>query len=85
MTYRGTVANGVVVLDRPIELPDGTEVEVRPLAAPKACGEAEGHVPTLAERLAPFIGCLDGLPSDLAENHDHYLYGLPKKSHPSEP
>ena len=85
MTYRGTVCNGVVRLDTPTELPDGTEVEVTPVAAPKPSGEAEEHVPTLAERLAPFIGCLDGLPSDLAENHDHYLYGVPKKSHPSKP
>ena len=35
--------------------------------------------PTLAERLAPFIGCLDGLPPDASTNHDYYIrYGLPR-------
>ena len=35
--------------------------------------------PTLAERLAGVIGKAKGLPSDASLNHDHYLYGLPKK------
>jgi hypothetical protein len=26
-----------------------------------------------------FAGKAEGLPPDLAENHDHYLYGTPKK------
>jgi hypothetical protein len=33
----------------------------------------------LAERLKDFIGILD-LPEDAALNHDHYLYGAPKKT-----
>lgn len=33
----------------------------------------------LAETLARFIGCLDGLPEDASVNVDHYLYGHPKK------
>jgi hypothetical protein len=36
--------------------------------------------PTLYERYKDFIGIADGLPPDMAENHDHYLYGRPKKS-----
>jgi hypothetical protein len=31
MTYRGHVENGVVLLDDPVRLPDGTEVSVRPV------------------------------------------------------
>ena len=31
MTYRGTVKNGVIVLDSGAKLPDGTAVQVRPL------------------------------------------------------
>ena len=34
---------------------------------------------TLAERFAPFVGCLDDLPEDLAAQHDHYLHGTPKR------
>lgn len=35
--------------------------------------------PTLAERLAPFIGAVRSGVGDLADNHDHYLYGTPKQ------
>ena len=31
MTYGGHIENGVVVFDRPVELPEGTEVRVEPL------------------------------------------------------
>lgn len=34
---------------------------------------------TLAVRYAAFIGTIVDLPPDAAENHDHYLYGTPKK------
>ena len=30
--------------------------------------------------LGKWAGKADGLPSDLAENHDHYLHGAPKKN-----
>jgi len=63
MTYRGRIEHGVVVLDRPHALPEGTEVEVLPVAEPrKGAGEA-------LEKLA---GKAEDLPADLAERHDHY-------------
>jgi hypothetical protein len=79
MTYKGHVQNGVVVLDDPSDLPNGTQVEVLPVKAAAPAPDSQGTEGTWAERLAPFIGCLDGLPSDFAENHDHYLYGVPKR------
>ena len=82
MNYRGHVQNGVVVLDGPAKLPDGTEVQVLPVKPPASARRAtrKGQKPrTVADRLRPLIGCLKGLPSDLAENHDHYLYGVPKR------
>jgi hypothetical protein len=42
MTYRGHVKNGVVLIDDPVRLPDGTEVSVRPLV-PSHPGEPEGE------------------------------------------
>jgi hypothetical protein len=72
MTYRGKIKNGAVVLDQPAALPDGVEVEVRPLIQ----GET---IPTLYERWKDFIGIAEGLPSDSSTNHDHYLYGVPKQ------
>ncbi len=79
MTYRGHVENGVVVLDEPAKLPEGAEVEVTLREQRDASVGDEKRIPTLAERLAPLIGCVKGLPSDFAENHDHYLHGAPKK------
>jgi len=34
---------------------------------------------TLGEALLEFAGTAEGLPADMAENHDHYLYGVPKR------
>ncbi len=78
MTYRGHVRNGVVVLDEPVELPDGAAVRVELAEEQPACEEPREPMPTLAERLKDVIGTVEG-PPDLAENHDHYLYGVPKK------
>jgi hypothetical protein len=78
MSYRGHVENGVVVLDDPGFLPEGTVVEVDPVESTD--GEStEKEVPSLYESLKPVIGMAKGLPPDLAENHDHYIHGRPKK------
>ena len=37
------------------------------------------ELPTLAEIFKDWIGIANDLPSDLAENIDHYVHGLPKK------
>ncbi|MCE9581581.1 MAG: hypothetical protein K8T20_03590 [Planctomycetes bacterium] len=34
---------------------------------------------SLRKVLLKFAGCMKGLPRDLADNHDHYIHGLPKK------
>jgi hypothetical protein len=72
MVYRGHVQNGVVVLDEMPNLPEGAEVQVAVVVP----GAEES---TLGSRLMKFAGTLEGLPSDLARNHDHYLHGAPKK------
>ena len=72
MVYRGRVQNGVVVVEGAPDLPEGAEVRVELLTA-----EEQGS--TLGQRLMKFSGVLKGLPSDLARNHDHYLYGVPRK------
>jgi len=70
MPYKGHVKNGVIVIEEPVNIPEGTEVSIE---------IAEGDGPTLAERLASVIGTAKALPDDAAENLDHYLYGTPKK------
>ena len=88
MAYRGRMRNGVVVLDQPAAIPDGSPVSVRalkPKAGRAARGKPKGKpvrrakgAETLLESLKPFIGMAQGLPADFSVNHDHYLYGTPK-------
>ena len=74
MDYRGKVSGGVVVLEPGVDLPDGAEVRVEVLAPQSA-----PPLTTLGQRLTKFAGRAQGLPSDMAENHDHYLHGQPKR------
>ena len=78
MTYHGHISNGVVVFDDQVTLPEGMGVKVDPIDSKPIEPEAEG-IPTLYERLKPFIGKAEGLPPDASVNLDHYLYGLPKR------
>jgi hypothetical protein len=82
VTFRGKIKKGKVLLDDPAALPDGTEVEVRPIKKPRTptkTTKAKKRSRSLAERYAPFIGKAKGLPADMSVNLDHYLYGLPKR------
>ena len=76
MTYRGIVKNGVVVLGDTAELPEGTEVRVETIAQSESFPR-EG--PTLIEQFSDVIGTVPDLPPDMAEHHDHYLHGAPKR------
>jgi hypothetical protein len=73
MSYTGIVEDGKVLLPPEANLPTGTKVRVEPV-------EDDGALPTLDELLAPLAGKATGLPPDLAEQHDHYLHGTPKKT-----
>jgi hypothetical protein len=76
MVYRGIVKNGVVVLGEGADLPDGTDVRVEPIARDESLPE-EG--PTLVEQFGDVIATVPDLPCDMAEQHDHYLHGAPKR------
>ena len=77
MTYRGKVRNGVVEFEVGAAPPDGTEVRVESVGDVSPPRSPNG---TLAERLLRHAGTAgEGLPSDLARNHDHYLNGQPKR------
>lgn len=79
MECTGQVKNGVVVLDNGSTFAEGTRVRVEPIASSADEGALSDRPPTLAELLRPIIGITEGLPDDLAENHDHYIHGRPKK------
>jgi len=71
MVYRGIVKNGVVVLDPEVQLPEGSEVRVEPVSPPPR--------KTLADQLGDLVGSVSDLPPDMAQQHDHYLHGAPKR------
>lgn len=78
MSYRGTIKNGVVVLEPGANLPEGTTVKVEPesweLVFPKAALASPEDDPLFD--MGKYAG-KTGV-SDLAVNLDHYLYGHPK-------
>ncbi len=69
MTYKGKVKGGVVVLEPGARLDEGAEVIIQPVEPPA----------TWAEVFKDLIGAAQGLPEDLAENHDRYIHGAPRK------
>jgi hypothetical protein len=81
VVYTGYVQDGAVVVPEPLPLPDGTPVTVE-AAGNAAPAPEQPDVPTVYERYKSFIGSLGdpSLPPDGALNHDHYLYGTPKRS-----
>jgi hypothetical protein len=75
MTYRGHVKNGQIALDSTVALPEGAAVNVE-IVANQA---TDPSAPEIWTTLLGLAGTALGLPSDMAENHDHYLYGITKK------
>jgi hypothetical protein len=78
MTYRGRVANGVVVLEPGIHLREGSDVRVELVQESPAATELSQDVQALREGLLSFSGVVKDGPSDLARNHDYYLHGTPR-------
>ena len=76
MVYRGIVKKGVVVIAEGAELPEGTEVRIEPIARGE---KLTGEGPTLTEQFGDIIGTVPDLPPDMAQQHDHYLHGAPKR------
>ncbi len=70
MSITATVINDTIKLPEGTHLEDGTPVIVLPQPRERK---------TIAERYKKYIGSVNSGLGDLAENHDHYLYGLPKK------
>ena len=77
MTLHGQVRGGVIVFEPPVALPEGAKVQVEVIQPQAEAVAAEAQ--SLYDRLKPFVEAAKGLPSDLAAQHDHYLYGTPKR------
>jgi hypothetical protein len=81
MTFRGTVKNGVVVLESDAKIPEGTAVRVETeTIPPKERQPLPEETPSEDDPLLRMLkyAAPTGIP-DLSINADHYLYGHPKK------
>ena len=67
--------DGVFKPERPVDLKDKTKVHLVIEPAPAAASEDD---PTGWKAAEALIGFIDDAPGDMAEHHDHYLYGAPK-------
>ena len=81
----GKVVNGVVVFENGETLPDGTVVNVEPIEGSEntdASHDVPHDIQRLRDMLLSFAGVINDpeLPTDLADNLDHYLYGTPKRT-----
>ena len=71
MVLEGTVRDGTIVLDQPVQLPEGARIEV-------VVKPAEQESPTFLD-LLEFAGCMPDMPADFAAQHDHYIHGTPRR------
>lgn len=76
MEISGVVQNGMIILDNPSDLADGTRVRIVTVAVPS---EEATPATTIGERLAKYAGAAKGLPADMAAQHEHYRLGTPKR------
>ena len=68
--FRGHWDGSAIVPDEPVELATGRQYDVT----------VKGLGDTVWQRIARLGDDMPGeLPSDLAEQHDHYLHGRPKE------
>lgn len=69
--FKAKVVDGKIAVPEGAEWLEGAEVEVVVKREP-----APG---TFNDEFREFIGIFDG-PPDMAENHDHYAHGAPKRA-----
>jgi len=68
--------NGVFKPKEPVDLEEHAEVEV---LIPTTTPPPDPDDPTGWKAIDRMIGFIKDAPPDMAENHDHYLYGWPRK------
>jgi hypothetical protein len=69
----------VVVLEPGVRLREGTDVRVEPVEETQEAAQGSQEARQLREGLLSFSGVVKEGPSDLAQNHDHYLHGTPRR------
>ena len=77
ITVKARFDGRVFIPQEPVDLPAETVLEIA-FAAPTARGSAPAPLAPLAE-IAYLFPANPDLPADFADQHDHYLYGTPKR------
>jgi hypothetical protein len=75
MTITATVLNGTIQLPPGTKLPEGAKLQIT-VPEPRKEGAA---LPTLHDNLRDLIGAARELPTDMSDEHDHYLHGAPRR------
>ena len=78
MVIHAVYENGLFRPVGPVELPDKCEVDLTVQPSPKAAVAGDSPLAGIAA-IAGAHPENANLPSDLAEQHDHYLYGTAKR------
>ena len=71
MNITATVEKGTIRLPEHLQVPDGTQVEINLPVEPTSAAAGEW--------MLEYAGIADDLPPDAAAQHDHYLYGTPRR------
>lgn len=77
MEYNGQVRGGVVVFESE-KPPEGATVRVEVVEQHTTTAEG-GQGGELWSKLLEVAGTAEGLPPDMAEQHNHYIHGTPKR------
>ena len=77
MEYSGQVKGGVVVFENGTP-PEGAQVRVEVVEPGDNAGPTK-QGGGIWSKLLELAGTAKGLPPDMAEQHDHYIHGTPKR------
>lgn len=80
VAIKGHFDGKVFVPDEPVDLPRGQAVVMHVQRAPASPPESQKGQ-SLLEAIGPHIGSVT-MPADWSVEHDHYLYGTPKRKLP---
>ncbi|CAG0966973.1 hypothetical protein PHYC_01037 [Phycisphaerales bacterium] len=75
MVYFGKYHNGKIVPETDLRLPEGSRVRIEPIPEAGPAPQESDPFDTLGDQPVDD----PSLPADLAAEHDHYIYGTPKR------
>lgn len=77
MSITAIVENDTIKLPAGVHVPNGTIAEIV-----LQTGMQVESPSSFFETVKDLVGSVEGLPSDFAAEHDHYIHGTPKRRQP---